>query len=163
MGRGWGWGGWGWGWGSPWGFVLGWLSVRRLRLWGRLLLPLWPGLCGWYPQSDYMYPYADNGQSTANDGPHAHAHAHANAHAHAAQTSETPDASGNEGLQYYNDARSAFGQGEYRNAMRLAGHSAVESPQNPKVHELLSLASFASGNYLAAATEAHAALLGSAQ
>ena len=65
----------------------------------------------------------------------------------------------NEGLQYYNEARAAFTRGDYRNALRLAGHAAWESPQNPKVHELTSLASFASGDYLGAATEAHAALV----
>ena len=49
-------------------------------------------------------------------------------------------------------------RGDYRSALRLAGHSAVESPQNAKVHELTSLALFASGEYRGAATEAHAAL-----
>ena len=34
----------------------------------------------------------------------------------------------------------------------------MESPQNAKVHELISLALFASGNYRAAAGEAHAAM-----
>ncbi len=63
-----------------------------------------------------------------------------------------------EALQYYNEGRAAFQQGNYHDALRLAGHAGVESPQNPKVHELRSLASFAAGDYLGAATEAHAAL-----
>ena len=63
-----------------------------------------------------------------------------------------------EALQYYNEARAAFEQGSYRDALRLAGHSGLDSPQNPKVHELASLALFASGDYRGAATEAHAAL-----
>ena len=67
-------------------------------------------------------------------------------------------ATANEGLQYYNEARAAFVRGDYRNALRLAGHAEVESPQNAKVHELTSLALFASGEYRGAATEAHAAL-----
>ncbi len=63
-----------------------------------------------------------------------------------------------EALQYYSAARAAFLQGDYRNALRLAGHAGVEAPRNPKVHELMSLALFASGNYRAAASEAHGAM-----
>jgi hypothetical protein len=60
--------------------------------------------------------------------------------------------------QFYTEAHDAFTQGNYRDALRLGSHAAVESPQNGKVHELLSLALFASGDYRGAATEAHAAL-----
>jgi hypothetical protein len=63
-----------------------------------------------------------------------------------------------EALQYYSEARAAFVGGDYQNALRLASHAAVESPGNPKAHELISLALFAAGNYRAAASEAHAAM-----
>jgi hypothetical protein len=61
-------------------------------------------------------------------------------------------------LQYYSKAREAFLQGDYRGALRLACHAGVEEPQNPKVHELSSLALFALHNYSPAAGEAHAAM-----
>ncbi len=73
-------------------------------------------------------------------------------------TSEDQEASSNEGFQYYSDARDAFLQGDYNTALRLAGHAGVDAPQNPKVHELISLTLFALGNYPAAASEAHAAM-----
>jgi len=63
-----------------------------------------------------------------------------------------------EALQYYSEARATFLQGDYRNALRLAGHAGVDAPRNAKVHEFISLALFASGNYPAAASEAHAAM-----
>src|SRR5208282_5023976 len=40
----------------------------------------------------------------------------------------------------------------------LAGQAGLEAPRNSKVHELISLALFASGDYTAAASEAHAAM-----
>jgi tetratricopeptide (TPR) repeat protein len=63
-----------------------------------------------------------------------------------------------EALQFYSEARAAFLQGDYQNALRLGCHAAVESPRNSKVHELISLALFASGKYAPAAGEAHAAM-----
>ncbi len=60
--------------------------------------------------------------------------------------------------QYYSEARAAFSDGDYRSALRLAGHAGVDEPRNPKVHELISLALFALRNYTAAASEAHAAM-----
>ena len=60
--------------------------------------------------------------------------------------------------QYFDGARDAFRSGNYREALRLAGHAAVDSPQDPAVHELMSLALFASKDYRGAALEAHAAL-----
>jgi len=62
------------------------------------------------------------------------------------------------GLQFYSEARAAFLDGDYQNALRLAGHAGLEAPRNSKVHELISLALFALGNYRAAAGEAHAAM-----
>jgi hypothetical protein len=64
----------------------------------------------------------------------------------------------NESVKYYSDAKSEFSQGNYENALRLAGHAALESPNNPKIHELVSLSLFAMNNYPAAASEAHAAI-----
>jgi hypothetical protein len=61
-------------------------------------------------------------------------------------------------LQYYSDARAAFLRGDYQDALRLSGHAGVDEPRNPKVHESISLALFAQGNYGPAAGEAHAAL-----
>jgi tetratricopeptide (TPR) repeat protein len=61
-------------------------------------------------------------------------------------------------LQLYSGAREAFRTGDYRDALRLANHAAIEAPQNPKVHELISLTLFALGDYRGAAIEAHAAL-----
>jgi tetratricopeptide (TPR) repeat protein len=61
-------------------------------------------------------------------------------------------------LQLYSGAREAFRTGDYRDALRLGNHAAIESPQNPKVHELISLSLFALGDYRGAAIEAHAAL-----
>ncbi len=72
-------------------------------------------------------------------------------------TSEDQPAPG-EAPQFYSQARAAFLNGDYRNALRLAGHAALDAPRNPKVHELASLALFALGNYTAAANEAHVAM-----
>jgi hypothetical protein len=60
------------------------------------------------------------------------------------------------GDEYLNQAVSAFQSGNYREAMRFAGHAIVDQPQDPRAHAILSLAAFASGNYQAAAAEAHA-------
>lgn len=51
-----------------------------------------------------------------------------------------------------------FESGNYKEALRLAGHAAVDSPRNPEVHELASLCLFALKDYRGAAMEAHAAL-----
>jgi len=65
---------------------------------------------------------------------------------------------GDWGDQFINSAREAFLKHEYANALRLAGHAAVETPNDAKVHELLALALFALKDYRAANMEAHAAL-----
>ena len=67
------------------------------------------------------------------------------------ETSETAN-------QWLDEAREAFQKGDYRNAARLAAHAAIDDPQDPKVHELASLALFAGGQYRGAAMEAYAAL-----
>jgi len=63
-----------------------------------------------------------------------------------------------EGGAFFAQAEDAFRQGEYRDAIRLAHHAAIESPRNPKAAELGSMAMFASGDYRGAATQARAAL-----
>jgi tetratricopeptide (TPR) repeat protein len=62
------------------------------------------------------------------------------------------------GAAYFAEAADAFRAGNYSDALRLANHAAIESPQNPKAAELMSLASFARGDDRAASGEAHAAL-----
>jgi tetratricopeptide (TPR) repeat protein len=69
-----------------------------------------------------------------------------------------PNSSSQSGAVYFNQAADAFSAGKYRDAVRLANHAAVESPQNPKAPELMSLALFALGDYRGAAAQAHAAL-----
>jgi tetratricopeptide (TPR) repeat protein len=68
------------------------------------------------------------------------------------------NSSSQSGAVFYNQAADAFSAGRYRDAVRLANHAAVESPQNPKAPELMSLALFALGDYRGAAAQAHAAL-----
>jgi tetratricopeptide (TPR) repeat protein len=60
--------------------------------------------------------------------------------------------------EYAAKARALFRQGAFRDALRQANHAAVESPEDPKVHELMSLALFALKDYRGAAIEAHAAV-----
>ena len=60
--------------------------------------------------------------------------------------------------EYFAQAREIFQSGQYQDALRLAGHAAVEAPRNPEVHELASLALFALKDYRGATMEAHAAL-----
>jgi tetratricopeptide (TPR) repeat protein len=60
------------------------------------------------------------------------------------------------GDEYLNQAVTSFQSGNYREAMRMAGHAIVDEPQSPQAHALLCLSAFASGNYQGAAAEAHA-------
>ncbi len=62
------------------------------------------------------------------------------------------------GAQFFAQAESAFQDGRYHDAQRLAAHAGVESPRNPKAHELMSLSMFAAGDWRGAAIEAHAAI-----
>lgn len=59
---------------------------------------------------------------------------------------------------YLDEATSAFLAHRYEAAARIAGHAAVDYPNSARVHEILSLALFAMGNYGGAAIQAHAAL-----
>ena len=161
-GSGWGgwWGGW-WGWGYPFwfsywgGYPFGWGGY-----YADYFCPYGSAYSTGYPEASYIYAYPNEGQYAANFAPNPATPAGEPQPAadEPQLAADTGAATANEALQYYNEARAAFTRGEYRNALRLAGHSAVESPQNAKVHELTSLALFASGEYRGAATEAHATL-----
>jgi len=59
---------------------------------------------------------------------------------------------------YLESARTAFMNGDYAGAQRLAQHAVIDTPDQAKAHELLSLALFAQGNYAGAAEAAHAAV-----
>jgi tetratricopeptide (TPR) repeat protein len=65
---------------------------------------------------------------------------------------------GDWGDQFLTSAREAFHNGSYSDALRLANHSAVETPHKAKPHELMSLALFALKDYRGANIEAHTAL-----
>ncbi len=154
FGRGYGgYGGWGYGgWGLGLGLGLG------LADWG------YPYDYGYYPDlGDYYYSYAptnyyvDSGP-VVDSGVAAPQQIPPTSTAIAPATPEDQQQAEQAALQYYSEARDAFLQGDYKNALRLAGHAGVEAPRNPKVHELISLALFAQGNYTAAASEAHAAM-----
>ncbi len=157
-GRGYGgWGGWGWGWGNYWPWYAGW-GLSWLGNWG---YPYYgSGYSYPYYSGDY-YTYAPAEYSAYDNG--AVVNSDAAPPPQMAETSPTDmssdQQSGGEALQFYSEARSAFMQGDYQNALRLAGHAAVDSPQNAKVHELISLCLFASGKYVPAANEAHAAMV----
>ncbi len=150
-----GWYGWGY-WGFPFGFgywggyPFGWGGY-----WGDYFYPYGPVYGDVYPMSDYGYSYTDDGQYAANYPTNPSPPVAAD---NPPPTVVDGEATANEGLQYYNEARTAFAQGDYHSALRLAEHAGVESPQNAKVHELIALALFASSEYRGAATAAHAAL-----
>jgi tetratricopeptide (TPR) repeat protein len=61
-------------------------------------------------------------------------------------------------ILFFNRARQAFLQDDYRGAMRWASHAAVDVPQNSQVHALMAQILLATEEYRGAATEAHAAL-----
>jgi hypothetical protein len=58
---------------------------------------------------------------------------------------------------YYIEALDAFRRRDYHEATRLTEHAAVDTPQDVKVHQLLTQTLFALGVYRQAAIEAHAA------
>ena len=63
------------------------------------------------------------------------------------------------GQSYYAEGLAAFQRRDYPAASRLAAHALIDLPRDEKVHELMSLALFAVGDYRGAAREAHAALI----
>jgi tetratricopeptide (TPR) repeat protein len=75
-----------------------------------------------------------------------------------AGNADADNADGSAGAEFFTQAEAAFQDGRYRDALKLANHAAVESPRNPKAHELMSLSLFALADYRGAAIEAHAAI-----
>jgi tetratricopeptide (TPR) repeat protein len=76
----------------------------------------------------------------------------------AQSSTNQPAGESDAGAEYFAQASAAFRSAQYKESLRLANHAAVESPQNPKAHEVMSLSLFASGDYRGSAAEAHAAL-----
>jgi tetratricopeptide (TPR) repeat protein len=110
--------------------------------------PAW-GLGYGYPYSDYYYDQPDYQTGYAPDTV---------APQQAPVAAATNEQSSNIGGEFFGQAETAFSSGNYHDALRYANHAAVESPQNPKAHELMSLSLMALGDYRGAALEAHAAL-----
>jgi hypothetical protein len=151
-----GYGGWGWGWGGGWPWWYGGWDWG----WG---YPYAYSLYNYYPYSDYSYdynPYAQAGSSYVY--PYAQTDYGENSVVNAVPQTAPPVAAdeqgGGEAERFYSEGRAYFLQGDYQNALKMAAHAEIDAPTNAKVHELLSLALFASGNYPAAASEAHAAM-----
>jgi tetratricopeptide (TPR) repeat protein len=139
-------GGWGW-----WGVDIGWP---------------WFGYAWWPGYYDYCYgvPYAGDGYVAAayNPTPYA-AYMPVDASPEVLAPGATTDAAVPETgaepggqFDFYGRAVAAFAQGEFGDATRLAAHAAVDDPRNQKVHLLLALGLFATGEYRGAAIEAHA-------
>jgi hypothetical protein len=59
---------------------------------------------------------------------------------------------------FLESAREAFMKGDYAGAQKLAHHAVVDTPDDAKAHELMSLALFAQGNYVGAAEASHATI-----
>ena len=136
-----GYGGWGFGWGGylPW---IGW------------------GGYGGYPYDDYYYSYYPDNDSYNYSYAPAETTAPLQPIPTTASVASTPNENSqvaSDGSAYYGQARESFAEGNYKEALRLASHAAVDAPNNPRVHELISQSLFALGNYDAAASEAHVA------
>ncbi len=156
-----GWGGWGWGWGLGWGWPWGGWDWG----WG---YPYAYSLYNYYPNyGDYYYTYpSDNVYSQPYAGTeYSAAYPPADNENYSGvnttpttQQQATQQQTASEAEQYYDQARQYFENGDYQNALRMGAHAEIEAPGNAKVHELLSLALFATGKYAPAASEAHAAM-----
>jgi hypothetical protein len=158
--------GWDWGWGYPYAYSLyGYYpTVNSYDYYansGTYPYDSYPYLSSYYYPATGSYSYAPDSYSYSGDNvavaPGAAVPQEAEVPPQSAPATAGQQGS-SDGLQYYSEARKVFLQGDYRNALRLAGHAELDAPTNPKVHELLSLALFALGNYPAAASEAHAAM-----
>jgi tetratricopeptide (TPR) repeat protein len=124
----------------------------------------WPGYYGYYPYyfDNYGIPGYGYGDFVAGyeTYPYTAAYTAPPAEAPVAAEENGPaqeGAGGTIGQQYLAGARDAFRQANYSDALRLAGHAAVETPRDVDVHNLLMMAMFAAGNYRGATMEAHAA------
>lgn len=149
----------GWWWGHN-GFW--WYPVISI---GASLWPWW-GYDNYYPAyyDYYAMPYYGTADYAPLESTYVQPQAALPQAAQAPQVAEAPQQpataadNGNAGAEFYADAVTAFRNGQYKDALRLANHAAVESPQNPKAHELMAMALFASNDYRGASAEAHAAL-----
>jgi hypothetical protein len=118
----------------------------------------YPYYYGSYDPYGYEYPYYDYYGSYA---PAANEYAYADSTivpsaATAPETEIVPTTEDSSlGDQFLSQALDAFKKQDYGNALRLATHAAVEEPGNAKVHELMSLAMFALGDYRNAAIQSH--------
>jgi tetratricopeptide (TPR) repeat protein len=129
----------------------------------------WPGVgIGWWPgyYGSYYYPGAYSGDvyvdyNTYYNDTEPVPYTAAYAPADSADAPDTTDASqassgGGDLLDFYPQALSAFQQGDFRNATRLATHASIDDPKNPEVHLLMMMGLFAIGEYRGAAMEGHA-------
>ena len=116
--------------------------------------PGWYDWYGWPGYNDYGY-YSDWPSYYYGDvnGPIGTSVTYA-----APEEATNEQGSTSEGESFAEQAREAFVNGNYREALRLAGHAGVETPRDAAVHELMSLSLFALKDYRGAALEAHAAL-----
>jgi hypothetical protein len=115
----------------------------------------WPSIYGYagygyYPYTDYGYDYY--GDTT----PYAATYAPSDVSEAPADVPAANPAPAAESGDFYSEALSAFREGDYRNAARLAGHASIDEPRDSNVHALLMLSLFAIGEYRPAAMEAHA-------
>jgi len=143
------------GWSNDWG--RNWNRDWDRRGWGSnwyypfAFYPFWySGGYGYgYPYYSYDYGYDYPVEVTAVVPDNTYAAVDAN--------STRPSDAMSNGQQFYGQAIKAFASGNYKEAVRLAGHAAVDAPRSEKVHELMSLSLFAMGDFRSAAAEAHAA------
>jgi tetratricopeptide (TPR) repeat protein len=129
-------------------------------------LGLYGGYSGYYPGYDdsyYDYPaytslygYSPSASYFYGSSPLVSSDLYADAPDTVSPAPQEGLASAGEGA-YYDQAVAAFQRGDYREALRLAGHAAVEAPRSDQVHTLLAQAMFALKDYRGAAIAAHAA------
>ena len=129
------------GFGTGYGYGLGGFGIPGLGLGG------WGGPYGYYGSGFYpgyyaARTYAPSGVVYSSETP-------------APETFVSTPATGN---QFLEAARTAFLNGDFAEAQRQASHAIVEMPDQPKSHEMMSLAMFAQGDFPAAAAAAHASV-----
>jgi tetratricopeptide (TPR) repeat protein len=117
----------------------------------------WGPYYGGYGYYGYGYPYVGDYYGYSGDAYGAYDYpVEGTPYTAAYAPDQTTAASSGDTGEFYDQAIEAFHGGDYRNAVRLAGHASIDDPRNPDVHLLLSLGLFAMGEYRGAAMEAHA-------
>ncbi|MEN6449694.1 MAG: hypothetical protein ABFC96_04305 [Thermoguttaceae bacterium] len=109
-----------------------------------------------YYSYDYSYPYAATSDVVPYMSDYGTDATYVPPAAETQPEAVEPSEAADQMPDFYSEALAAFQEGDFGNAVRLAGHAALDDPRNPDVHLLLSLGLFAMGQYRAAATEAHA-------